>query len=195
MRTDKHKLTSLDTLQETQFLEVVCAYQNEKNYFSDRLSSALFNKGINFKNNCSYREIRDRLIKEKYCSKYQLPARLWKMALKEAYELHIRTYEAKLCLLKNEFLNKFYRCFYHNSHEIHSFKTFFEFAINSAFYNYSSFKKVEQRIFGKHFYQAKIYERTAQYLSDLFPKAITKKILTQIQTQRLSSFFLKRARK
>lgn len=191
MRTDKHKLTSLNILQETQFLEVVRAYQNEKNYFSDCLSSALFNKNINLKNNYSYREIRDRLVKDCYCSQYHLPARLWKMALKEAYDLHIKTYEAKLCLLKDEFLNKFYRYFYRNNHEIHSFKTFFEFAIHSAFYNYSSFKKVEQQIFGKHFYQAKIYERTAQYLDALFTKAIDKKILTLTETQRLSSFFLK----
>ena len=34
MRTDKHKLKPLNLLQETQFLEVMRAYQNEKNYFS-----------------------------------------------------------------------------------------------------------------------------------------------------------------
>lgn len=192
MRTDKHKLKSLNPLQEIEFLEVVRAYQNEKNYFSDCLSSTLFNHKINLKNNYSYREIRDKLIKDSYCSQYHLPARLWKMALKEAYDLHVRTYEAKLCLLKEQFLNKLYHYFYdRNNEEINSFKTFFEFAINFAFFNYSSFKKVEQQIFGKRFYQAKIYERTAQYLSDLFPKAIIKKILTEIQTQQLSSLFLK----
>ena len=192
MRTDKHKLNSLNPLQETQFLEVVRAYQNEKNYFSDCLSSALFNHKINLKNNYSYREIRDKLVKDSYCSQHHLPARLWKMALKEAYDLHVRTYEAKLCLLKEQFLNKLYHYFYdRNNEEINSFKTFFEFAINSAFFNYSSFKKVEQQIFGKRFYQATNYERTAQYLFDLFSKAITKEILTQIQTQRLSSIFLR----
>ena len=39
MRTDKHKLKSLTPHQEAQFLDVVRAYQNEKNYFSDQLSS------------------------------------------------------------------------------------------------------------------------------------------------------------
>jgi len=33
MRTDKHKLKPLTPLQEAQFLDVVHAYQNEKNYF------------------------------------------------------------------------------------------------------------------------------------------------------------------
>ena len=101
MRTDKHKLTSLTSLQETQFLEVMCAYQKEKNYFSDQLSSSVFNYGINLKNNCSYYDIRNQLVKEKYTS--LLPARLWKMALKEAFELHIRTYEGQLNALKDDF--------------------------------------------------------------------------------------------
>ena len=197
MRTDKHKLKPLNSLQETLFLEVMRAYQQEKNYFSDCLSSYSFNHNINLKNNDSYREIRDQLVKDKYCSKYHLPARLWKMALKEAYDLHVRTYEAQLSFLKDELLKKIYGYFYHqNNHdnkqkEINQFKDFFVFAIHSAFYNYFTFKKVEQQIFCKNFYQARIYERIAQYLISSLSKAIEKKILTQTQTKILAQLFLK----
>ena len=191
MRTDKHKLKPLTLLQEAQFLDVVHAYQNEKNYFSDQLSSHLFNHGINLKNNHSYIDIRNSLVKQKYYSQYALPARLWKMALKEAYDLHIRTYERQLVDLKDDFLNQAYRYFYHHHNEMDEFKAFFMFAIRSAFYNYSTFKKAEQQIFDKKFNQAKIYERTAQYLVELLPKAISKKILTKAQTKVLSLLFLK----
>ena len=191
MRTDKHKLKPLTPHQEAQFLDVVRAYQDEKNYFSDQLSSHLFNYGINLKNNCSYIDIRNRLVKEKYCSRYFLPARLWKMALKEAYDLHIRTYERQLVDLKDDFLSQVYRYFCHHHNEMSEFKAFFMFAIRSAFYNYSTFKKAEHQIFDKKFNQAKIYERTAQYLVVLFPRAIKEEILTKAQTKILSSLFLK----
>ena len=192
MRTDKHKLKPLNPLQETQFLEVMRAYQNEKNYFSDKLSSSVFNLEVNIKNNCSYYEIRDHLVKKNYTSKHHLPARLWKMALKEAYELHIRTYEAQLSFLKDDLLNGLYRYFYHQKNEeLNEFKDFFIFAIRSAFYNYSIFKKVEQQLFSKKFSQAKIYERVAQYLLvDLLSKAITKKILTKAQAEKLLNLLL-----
>ena len=193
MRTDKHKLKPLNLHQETEFLEVMCAYQQEKNYFSDCLSSYSFNHNINLKNNSFYREIRDQLTKDKYCSHYHLPARLWKMALKEAYDLHVRTYEARLSFLKDKLLKKIYGYFYKNNHnEIHQFKDFFVFAIHSSFYNYFIFKKVKQQIFCKNFYQARIYERMAQYFISLFPKVIEKKILTQTQTEILTQLFLKK---
>ena len=180
--------------QEAQFLDVVRAYQNEKNYFSDQLSSHLFNHGINLKNNHSYIDIRNSLVKQKYCSQYALPARLWKMALKEAYDLHSRTYEHQLVLLKDDFLSQVYRYFCHHHNEMSEFKAFFMFAIRSAFYNYSTFKKTEQQIFDKKFNQAKIYERTAKYLVTLFSKAIKEEILTKAQTKILSSLFLKEQR-
>ena len=193
MRTDKHKLKSLTPHQERQFLEVVRAYQDEKNYFSDQLSSDLFNRGINVKNNYSYFDIRDELAKDSYYSCYPYPIRLWKLALKEAYDLHIRTYEGQIVRLKDEFSSQVYRYFYHHKNdEMSEFKAFFMFAINSTFYSYRDFKKTERQIFDKKFNQAKIYERTAQYLvNDLLPKSITKKILTKAQTEVLSSLFLK----
>ena len=138
MRTDKHKIKPLTSLQEAQFLDVVHAYQNEKNHFSDQFSSDLFNRGINVKNNCSYFDIRDELAKDSYYSCYPYPTRLWQLALKEAYDLHIRTYEGQLADLKNDFLSQVYRYFYHHKNdEMSEFKPFFMFAINSAFYNYS----------------------------------------------------------
>ena len=192
MRTDKHKIKPLTPLQEAQFLDVVHAYQNEKNYFSDQLSSDLFNHGVNVKNNCSYFDIRDELAKDSYYSHYPYPIRLWKLALKEAYDLHIRTYEGQLVRLKDRFLSQVYRYFYHHKNdEMSEFKPFFMFAINSTFYSYRDFKKAERQIFDKKFNQARIYERTAEYLvKELLPKSITKKILTKAQTETLSSLFL-----
>ena len=194
MRTDKHKLKPLTPHQEAQFLDVVRVYQDEKNHFSDQLSSHLFNRGINVKNNCSYFDIRDELSKDSYYSScYPFPIRLWKLALKEAYDLHIRTYESQLAFLKGDFLSQVYRYFYHHKNdEMSEFKPFFMFAINSAFYSYRGFKKAERQIFDKKFNQAKIYERTAQYLvNEFIPKSITKEILTKAQTEILSNLFLK----
>ena len=193
MRTDKHKLKPLTPLQEAQFLDVGRAYQNEKNYFSDQLSSDLFNRGINVKNNCSYFDIRDELAKDSYYSHYPYPIRLWKLALKEAYDLHIRTYEGQIVRLKDRFLSQVYRYFYHHKNdEMIEFKPFFMFAINSTFYSYRDFKKAERQIFDKKFNQAKIYERTAEYLvKELLPQSITKEILTKAQREVLSSLFLK----
>ena len=194
MRTDKHKIKPLTPHQERQFLDVVRVYQNEKNHFSDQLSSHLFNHGVNLKNNCSYFDIRDELSKDSYYSScYPFPIRLWKLALKEAYDLHIRTYEGQLADLKNDFLSQVYRYFcHHKNDEMSEFKPFFMFAINSIFYSYRDFKKAERQIFDKKFNQAKIYERTAQYLVNaLLPKSITKETLTKAQTEVLSSLFLK----
>ena len=191
MRTDKHKLKPLTPRQEAQFLDVVHAYQNEKNYFSDQLSSDLFNCGVNLKNNCSYFDIRDELAKDNYYSHYPYPIRLWKLALKEAYDLHIRTYEGQIVRLKDRFLSQVYRYFHlHKNDKMSEFKPFFMFAINSTFYSYRDFKKAERQIFDKKFNQAKIYERTAQYLVALFPRAIKNNALTKAQTKILSSLFL-----
>lgn len=84
MRTVKHKLKPLDAEQKTKLLDVMYAYQFEKNYFSDQLLNRSYEASfINLQS--SYIQIRDKLVKNCYQSKYNLPARLWKMALKEAY--------------------------------------------------------------------------------------------------------------
>ena len=105
MRTVKHKIKpfsiSENQDQEIQFLDIVRAYQFEKNYWSDQLLNYSHeNEVINI--DSSYNQIRDNLVKNKYQSKYNLPARIWKMALKEAYDLHIRTYESQIDFIKRD---------------------------------------------------------------------------------------------
>ena len=113
MRTVKHKIRpqSVSPEQEIQFLVLARAYQFEKNYFSDQL--------LHFRNRSheaspinidfTYNQIRDKLVKNNYQSINNLPARIWKMALKEAYELHIRTYEAQIAFLKRDLNNRIYK--------------------------------------------------------------------------------------
>ena len=122
MRTVKHKLKPLTTEQKTKFFAVAYAYQFEKNYFSDlfsRFSRKTF-KQIDDENiifNCvnnSFISIQNQLVKSQYQSVNNLQARAWKMALKEAYELHVRTYEAQVAVLKDTVNRKIYT-FYQDS--------------------------------------------------------------------------------
>ena len=106
MRAVKHKLKPLTEEQEQKFLELSRAYQFEKNNFSDQLlnkSHPIFNINDSFIN------IQNKLVKSQYSSKYQLPARAWKMALKEAYDLHIRTYESQISFVKTEINKQIYQ--------------------------------------------------------------------------------------
>ena len=121
MRTVKHKIKPLTTEQKTKFFAVAYAYQFEKNYFSDlfsRFSRKTF-KQIDDENiifNCvnnSFIYIQNQLVKSQYQSVNNLQARTWKMALKEAYELHVKTYEAQVALLKDIVHRKIYT-FYQN---------------------------------------------------------------------------------
>ena len=112
MRTVKHKLKPLSPTQEKEFLELAYAYQFEKNYWSDQLLQQGENSEvINLKNLHTYRQIRDsnNLTKNNYFSCYHLPVRYCTIALKEAYDFHIRTYEAQIALLKNQINNKIYQ--------------------------------------------------------------------------------------
>ena len=116
MRTVKHKLKPLTTEQKTKFFAVAYAYQSEKNYFSDLFSkfSRKTFKQIDDENiifNCvnnSFISIQNKLVNSQYQSVNNLQARAWKMALKEAYELHVRTYEAQVALLKDIVHRKIY---------------------------------------------------------------------------------------
>lgn len=116
MRTVKHKIKPLTTEQKTKFFAVAYAYQSEKNYFSDLFSKfsrktfkQIDDEQIVF--NCvnnNFISIQNQLVKSQYQSVNNLQARAWKMALKEAYELHIRTYEAQVALLKDIVHRKIY---------------------------------------------------------------------------------------
>ena len=116
MRTVKHKIKPLTTEQKTKFFAVAYAYQSEKNYFSDLFSkfSRKTFKQIDDENiifNCvnnNFISIQNQLVKSQYQSVNNLQARAWKMALKEAYELHVRTYEAQVALLKDIVHRKIY---------------------------------------------------------------------------------------
>ena len=200
IRTVKHQLKPLTTIQEQKFLELARAYQFEKNYFSDQLlnqSNDLHETSL-FNIHDSYITIQGKMVKSKYSSKYQLPARMWKLALKEAYDLHIRTYEAQIALVKQEINHKIYHYQFQlnfnkdkdkenddiveneekgkdkQSH-LHCLKHFLYFATNSLFFNFQTFTKFENEFYSKRFNKARIYQRIQPIIQTLFQKALTKK--------------------
>ena len=176
MRTVKHKLKPLTEEQEQKFLELSHAYQFEKNYFSDQLlnqSHHVFNINDTFIN------IQNKLVQSQYTSKYQLPARVWKMALKEAYDLHIRTYESQIAFIKKEVNQKIYQFQMNLKKEqnsnLHCFKYFLYFVTNYLFFNFQTFTKFEPLFYSKKFNKARIYQRIQPIIQDLFQKALNKK--------------------
>lgn len=247
MRTVKHKIKPLTTEQKTKFFAVAYAYQSEKNYFSDlfsRFSRKTF-KQIDDENiifNCvnnSFISIQNQLVKSQYQSVNNLQARAWKMALKEAYELHVRTYEAQVALLKdivNRKIYTFYQdaylditllentqgaqqeqlCKQEQSLKNESVKSnnvlesseaqadstgievkqdpllnFLSYSINYLFYNYSTFKQLEEQFYSKQFTKARVYQRIQPILQDLLgdSKAVKKEVLTKEQAKKLSQLF------
>lgn len=218
MRTVKHKLKPLTTEQENKFLDVVHAYQFEKNYFSDQLLNRYHShenenvdEVINLQS--SYIQIRDKLVKNNYQSKHNLPARLWKMALKEAYDLHIRTHESQIAFIKRNINNNIYQyCHFElvkqNKDDIdnksnkseaeaklpvfesfeafESFETFLYFATNYLFYNFKTFSRFEAEFFSKKFKKARIYQRANTILLDLLKrKAVKQEVLTKEEAKKL----------
>ena len=176
MRAVKHKLKPLTQEQKQKFLELSCAYQFEKNNFSDQL----LNKSHPIVNiNDSFINIQNKLVKSQYSSKYQLPARAWKMALKEAYDLHIRTYESQIALVKKEINSKIYQFQLdfdkENKSLIQCFKYFLYFINNYLFFNYRTFTQFEHSFYNKKFNKARIYQRIQLIIQNLFQKALTKK--------------------
>ena len=183
MRTVKHQLKPLTEEQGQKFLELSCAYQFEKNYFSDQLlnkSHSIFNINDTFIN------IRDKLTQNQYLSKYQLPARLWKMALKESYDLHIRTYESQIASVKKEINHQIYQFQLDlNKDKINEekdkkshldcFKYFLYFVTNYLFFNFKTFTQFENNFYSKKFNKAKIYQRIQPIIQSLFQKALNKK--------------------
>lgn len=243
MRTVKHELKPLTTEQKTKFFAVAYAYQFEKNYFSDlfsRFSRKTF-KQINDENiifNCvnnSFISIQNQLVNSQYQSVNNLQARAWKMALKEAYDLHVRTYEAQVALLKDIVHRKIYT-FYQDfdltnaitllentqgakqeqeqslknesvnnvleSSEAKADSTdievkqspllnFLSYSINYLFYNYSTFKQLEEQFYSKQFTKARVYQRIQPICQDLLDdkKAVKKEVLTKEQAKKLSQLF------
>ena len=245
MITVKHKIKPLSIClsseQRDKLFAVVYAYQSEKNYFSDLFSkfSRKTFKQIDDENiifNCinnSFISIQNKLVKSKYQSVNNLQARAWKMALKEAYELHVRTYEAQISLLKDIVYRKIYT-FYQNldisnvstilkntqEEQKQSLKNesakskqssdllesidsteseakqdlllnFLIYTINYLFYNYSTFKQLEEQFYSKHFNKARIYQRIQPIFQDLLDnsKVVKKEVLTKEQAKQLSQLF------
>lgn len=197
MRTVKHQLKPLSTAteQKTKLLEVMYAYQFEKNYFSDQLLNRS-NEIFNLKS--SYIQIRDKLVQNGYKSKYNLPARLWKMALKEAYDLHIRTHESQVALIKRKLNNNLYQyCHFELIKQVkleeselsvlQCFENFLYFATNSWFFNFKTFCQFEAEYFSKKFNKARIYQRAKTLLMDLLKpsNAVKKEVLTKKEAKQL----------
>ena len=188
MRAVKHKLKPLTVEQNLQCLALFQAYQSEKNYWSDQLLDGSTDE-INLKNLYTYQQIRNskNLTKNNYVSKYGLPIRYCTIALKEAYDLHIRTYEAQIALIKKEINNKIYQFKLESdktndvkepskSNHLNIIKTFLYFVTNSLFYNYKTFRKFEEDFYSKKFKRskAKPYQRIQPILKDLLDKAMSK---------------------
>ena len=206
MKTVKHKLKQLTPEQEIQFLALTRAYQFEKNYWSDQLlkrrehSSYASSEAINLKNLYTYQQIRNshKLTKDNYQSRYNLPIRYCTIALKEAYDLHIRTYEAQIAFLKRDLNNRIYKfklaagnidngkcklrgeatlspeaasLVVSTQATLNLFKDFLYFATNSLFYNYKTFRTFEEDFYSKKFRKARIYQRIQPILKKLFSKA------------------------
>ena len=218
-----------------------------KNYFSDLFSkfSRKTFKQIDDENiifNCvnnNFISIQNQLVKSQYQSVNNLQARAWKMALKEAYELHVRTYEAQVALLKDIVHRKIYT-FYQDTYldnaititlleiiqgtkqeQEQSLKNesvksnnvlesseakadstdievkqdpllnFLSYSINYLFYNYSTFKQLEEQFYSKQFTKARVYQRIQPVLQDLLgdSKAVKKEVLTKEQAKKLSQLF------
>ena len=205
MRTVKHKIKpqSVSPEQEIEFLALARAYQFEKNYFSDQLLNRS-HEALPINIDFSYNQIRDTLVKNNYQSKNFLPARIWKMALKEAYELHIRTYEAQIAFLKRDLNNRIYKFKPATGNinngklrgeceatpktslaadklgvaasQLNIFKEFLYFTTNSLFYNYKTFRKFEEEFYSKKFRKARVYQRIQPILQKLLSKAIQKEV-------------------
>ena len=214
MRTVKHQLIihkekNIQSTELSKLMEVMYAYQFEKNYFSDQLLNRS-NKASLINLQSSYIQIRNKLVKNNYQSKYNLPARLWKMALKEAYELHVRTHESQVALIKKNINNKIYQfCNFEltkqnkissdseykaesndNVNIVQSFEKFLYFVTNSLFFNFKTFCQFEARYFSKKFKRskAKIYQRAKPILLDLLKpsNAVKKEVLTKEEAKQLT---------
>ena len=218
MKTVKHKLKPFTPEQEIQFLALARAYQFEKNHWSDQLlkqrERSSKAKAINLKNLYTYQQIRNnnKLTKDNYQSRYNLPIRYCIIALKEAYDLHIRTYESQIAFLKRDLNNRIYKFKLStdkaviSSENVNSeaeaesrftdsltkakldtFKEFLYFATNSLFYNYKTFRTFEEKFYSKKFRKARIYQRIQPILKKLFSKAIEKETFKLNQDEEINT--------
>lgn len=165
MKTDKHllNLNFGHHPEEAQaLLDVMHAYQKQKNIFSDYFNNYYWNGGVNFLQGSHWMEIEKSLMKSNYKSPVGLSARLWKLALKEAYQIHLITTESQILSVKDDILNhlnylspiwgtiKSLKESKENEGEKEKNLNLFNhfvYLTNSLFYNFSSFLALEKCLF------------------------------------------------
>lgn len=166
MKTDKHLLNlNFDHHPEEAqaLLDMMHAYQKQKNIFSDHFNNYYWNGGVNFLQGYHWMEIEKSLMKSNYKSPVGLSARLWKLALKEAYQIHLITTESQIWSVKDNILNHLNYLSpvwntikstrntkdLEDSKDSNLLKLFnhFVYLTNSLFYNFSSFLALEKCLF------------------------------------------------
>lgn len=98
-----------------EFLSVIYQCQRGKNYFLQKLNENNWNNLINFNHNTTLYDIckkfRQSEEAKQLVEKTDLKARMWAMALDEAYNTHLRTMEATLAKIKQEVNQKLFNNF------------------------------------------------------------------------------------
>lgn len=120
-----------------------------------RLNEHNWNNKINFRQNASFRQIRDAYRKylkanpDEYINQLQLKSHAIEMALKEAFDTQVRTYEASFVRIK-ERLNQRYWKYFKDKLISHQELNFIQHVINHAFYNCFQFFTFEQDVLKKY---------------------------------------------
>lgn len=170
-RTDKH-LLKLDfnthPTEAQSLLDVMLAFQKQKNLFSDMLNSYHWNDDVNLLQGSDFRTIRNSL------KGYETPfvglsARLWRMALSEAFDLHFRTLSAQVDFLQE----KIFAHLSYNSpvwKELKEkdetlFKQFIHLS-NTLFFNFANFTLLEKCLFSYKFKKHQLGKCSIAYIEN-----------------------------
>lgn len=138
------------------FLSVIVQYQKGKNYFLEKLNENNWNDKINFNHNASFFDIRNHFSKHEMIENIDslkplkpLKARMWRMALNEAFDTKLRTVEATLVKIKKEVNQKLFSDFKKDKLPQIEFDLL-QYLTNSIFFNYSTFYQFETKILDKY---------------------------------------------
>lgn len=188
-RTDKHLLKLDFNTHPEEFqtlLDVMHSYQKQKNLFSDMLNSYHWNQDINLLQGFDFRTIRNSL------KGYETPfvglsARLWRMALNEAFDLHFRTLSAQVDFLQE----KIFAHLSYNSpvwKELKEkdetlFKQFIHLS-NTLFFNFANFSILEKCLFPHKFKKHQLGKHTIAYVENF------KQFLQNLQKPKAEVSFL-----
>lgn len=160
------------------FLLLIYRYQQAKNYFLMKLNEHNWNQGVNFRQDKSYRQIRDtfkKSLKEnesEYIHQLGLRSHHIDMALKEAYDTQFRTWSAGISFVQNKLIRK-YNTYLQKGQISQSEFDFLFHIINHVFYNYHTYKKFESVLF-----KTKFISNCQDYINKIkgltFPKEVLK---------------------